>query len=155
VKFTANKKYVFYPDINGNLDLPESERLSVEIIRPTAEDNGTLVSVEVAPKNHKDDVNRSIFRFNTPKILRHHVGAIKNLVIEDKEDPGVEKAITSGPELAEASFTGMFPLVNAICTEACLDTLSDTQKKISESPSASSGTDGMSESSAANTPTKK
>jgi hypothetical protein len=155
VKFTANKKYIFYPDINGNLDLPESERLSVEIIRPTAEDNGTLVSVEVAPKNHKDDVNRSVFRFNTPKILRHHVGVIKNLIIEDKDGLDGEKKIASGPELAEASFSGMFPLINAICTEVCADTLSDTQKKISESPSPSSGTDGTGGNSAANTPTKK
>jgi hypothetical protein len=130
MKFTANKKYVFYPDINGNLDLPEGERLSVEIIRPTAEDHQTLASIEVAPKNHKDDVDRTVFRFNAPKILRHHVGAIKNLIIEDSL--GGEKIIASGPELAEASFAGMFPLVNAICAEVCSDTVSDAQKKISK-----------------------
>jgi hypothetical protein len=155
MKFTANKNHIFFPDVNGNLDLPEGERLSVEIIRPTAEDNGTLVSVEVAPKNHKDDVNRSVFRFNAPKILRRHVGAIKNLVIEGGDGPNGEKEITSGAELAEASFAGMFPLVNAICAEVCSDTLSDTQKKISESPSASSGTDGTNENPAPNTPAKK
>jgi hypothetical protein len=155
MKFTANKKYVFYPDINGNLALPEGERLSVEIIRPTAEDHQTLASIEVAPKNHKDDVDRTVFRFNAPKILRHHVGAVKNLIVEDGDAPGGERAISSGPELAEASFAGMFPLVNAICAEVCSDAASDAQKKISESPSASSGTDGTGGSSKASTQTKK
>ncbi len=78
MKFTALKSYVFYPDVNGNLDLPIAERLSVEITRPTAEDFGTLASLEAAQKNHKDDVDRTVFRFNVPKILRRYVGSIKN-----------------------------------------------------------------------------
>jgi len=142
MKFTALKSYVFYPDVNGNLDLPEAERLSVEITRPTAEDFGTLLSLEIAQKNHKDDEDRSVFRYNVPKILRNHVGYIKNLTVEDVDNPEGNKTITSGKELAEASFAGMFPLVRDICTEVCAERISDTQKKISEPDSASSGTGG-------------
>ena len=145
MKFAANKKYVFYPDVKGNLDLPESDRLSVEIIRPTAEDHGTLVFTELTTQYKKDAANRDFTttsaqtRFNASKILRFHVGAIKNLIIEDA---GKETPIASGEELAGASFAGMFPLVNAICTEVCSDKIAGAQKKISESASASSGTDG-------------
>jgi len=142
MKFTALKSYVFYPDVNGNLDLPEAERLSVEITRPTAEDFGTLASLEVAQKNHKDDVDRTVFRFNVPKILRRYVGRIKNLTVEDADAPRGDKKITTGEELAEASFAGMFLLANAICTEVCAERISDAQKKISEPDSASSGTGG-------------
>ena len=147
MKFAANKKYVFYPAINGNLDLPENERLSVEIIRPTAEDHGTLVFTELVTQQKKDAADRDFTatsaqtRFNASKILRLHVGAIKNLIIEDA---GKETPITSGEELAGASFAGMFSLVQAICTEVCSDKIAGTQKKISESALASSGTDGTS-----------
>jgi len=147
MKFATNKKYVFYPAINGNLDLPESERLSVEIIRPTAEDHGTLVFTELVTQQKKDGAGRDFVatsaqtRFNASKILRFHVGAIKNLIVADA---GKETPITCGEELAGTSFAGMFPLVSAICTEVCSDKITDAQKKISESASASSGTDGTS-----------
>jgi len=135
MKFAANKKYVFYPDINGNRDLSESERLSVEIIRPTAEDHGTLVFTELVTQQKKDGAGRDFSatsaqtRFNASKILRFHVGAIKNLVIEEAGKKDV--SITSGEELAVASFAGMFSLVQAICTEVCSDKISEAQKKIS------------------------
>jgi len=158
MKFTANQKYVFYPAFKGNLDLPESERLSVEIIRPTAEDHGTLVFTELVTQSKKDAAGRDFTatsaqaRFNASKILRFHVGAIKNLIIEND---GKETPVTSGEELAGASFAGMFPLVNAICTEVCSDKITDAQKKISESASASSGTDGMIGNSGPNMPEKR
>jgi len=159
MKFTANKKYVFYPDICGNLDLPENERLSVEIIRPTAEDHGTLVFTELVTQQKKDGGGRDFVttsaqtRFNASKILRFHVGAIKNLVIEGAGKKDV--LITSGEQLAGASFAGMFSLVQAICTEVCSDKMKETQKKISESGSDSSGTDGTNGNSDPNTPEKK
>jgi hypothetical protein len=137
MKFSALKSYIFYPSINENLDLPESERLSVEIIRPTAEEHETLVFVELTQQTQKDSKGRDVVnsasrtKFNTPKILRRHVGEIQNLIIEDTDEPGEEKKITNGEELAGASFTGMFKLVNEICLEVCSDKLSDTQKKIS------------------------
>lgn len=146
MKFSALKNYVFYPDINGNFDLPEDERLSVEIIRPTAEDHESLVYVELTQQVQKDAKGKDVInaasrtKFNTTKILRRHVGEIRNLTVEDSD--GKEKQITSGEELAGASFTGMFALVNAICVEVCSDKLTDTQKKIFKSDSDSSGTDG-------------
>jgi len=147
MKFSALKNYNFYPDINGNLNLPESERLSVEIIRPTVEDHGTLMFTELTQQVQKNSKGKDVVnaasstRFNTQKILRRHVGEIKNLVIEDES--GKEKQITTGEGLADSSFTGMWTLVNAICIQACSDKLSETQKKILESDSGLSGTDGM------------
>jgi len=147
MRFDALKNYTYYPDVYGNLDLPESEKLSVEIIRPTAEDHETLVFVELTQQFKKDSKGSELInqtsrtKFNTPKILRRHVGEIKNLVIAD--GAGKDKIIATGEELASASFAGMFSLVNKICNEVCSDTLTDTQKKISESDSGSSGTDGM------------
>jgi len=158
VKFSANKKYLFYPDVKGNLDLPEGERLAVEIIRPTAEDHGTLVFTELVTQQKKDAAGRDFTatsaqtRFNASKILRFHVGAVKNLIIADA---GKETAITNGEELAAASFAGMFPLVSAICAEVCSDKITDAQKKISESDSGSSGTDGMSANSGQSTPKRR
>jgi len=136
MKFNALKNYTFFPSVNGNLDLPESERLSVEIIRPVAEDHESLVFVELTQQTQKDSKGKEVInsasrtKFNTPKILRRHVGEIKNLVLEDADG---EKQITTGEELAAASFTGMFKLVNEICAEVCSDKLSAAQKKISES----------------------
>jgi len=136
MKFSALKNYNFYPDINGNLDLPESERLSIEILRPTVEDHGTLMFTELTRQVQKNSKGKDVVnaasstRFNTQKILRHHVGEIKNLVVEDES--GKEKQIATGEELAASSFDGMWPLVNAICLEVCSDKLSETQKKILE-----------------------
>jgi hypothetical protein len=144
VKFTAQKRYVFYPDFNGNLELPEAERLSVEIIRPTAEDHDTLMFIELQQRKDTGMMTTSSnARFNSSKILRSHIGKIKNLTVVDAET-GKETAIASGEELAESSFTGMFPLVSKICIEVCMDKIPEGQKKISEQDSASSGTDGTS-----------
>jgi hypothetical protein len=146
VIFTANKKYTYYPDINGNLDLPESERLSVEIIRPTAEERGELVWYEGSGRGAKAETGAGEtavrIRYNTSRILRHNAGAIKNLVIEDPESPGKGKAVADGAGLAAASFIGMNALVDAVCAEACADIMTETQKKISGSGSGSCGADG-------------
>ena len=143
MKFSALKNYTFYPAINGNLDLPENERLSVEIIRPTAEERGDVSYVDIKAAGDKSS---SLIRygFNAKNILDRCVGEIKNLEIEDAESPGKTRTIKNGKELAKESFYGMNSLVDAICTEVCTDIISDTQKKISKSPSPSSGTDGTS-----------
>jgi hypothetical protein len=145
MKFTANKKYTFCPDINGNLKLPANERLSVEIIRPSAEDRGELTWWEGSAKGTGAEQSVRV-RYNTPRILRNNIGIIKNLVIEDPDSPGKDKTVTSGGELAEASFIGMNALVDVICAEVCADMLTDAQKKISGPVSASSGTAGTKES---------
>ncbi|MDR0300839.1 MAG: hypothetical protein LBI04_00815, partial [Treponema sp.] len=67
MKFSARKSYVFYPNINGNLDLPEKERLSVEIIRPTAEDRGDVTYLEMMVKDKSSSVIR--YKFDAKNIL--------------------------------------------------------------------------------------
>jgi len=141
MKFTANKTYTFYPDVNGNLSLPEGERLSVEIIRPTAEERGEISWVEGMGRGTKVE-NAARFRFNTSRILRRNAGEIRNLTVVDEN--GGEKTIRRGEELAEASFLGMNVLVDVICTEVCADHLTEAQKKILEPASNSSGADGTS-----------
>ena len=143
MKFTALKNYVFYPDINGNRGLPEGERLSVEIIRPTAEERGDLAWFEGIPRGTGSEAVVRV-RYNAPRILRNNVGAVKNLVVRDAVSKGDEKAVVSGPELAGASFIGMNALVDDICAEVCSDIMTEAQKKISESGSASSGAAGTS-----------
>jgi hypothetical protein len=144
VKFTANKKYIYYPDINGNLELPEAERLSVEIIRPTAEERGEVIWYEGSTRGTGAEAAVRI-RYNASRILRNNVGAVKNLIIENPESPGKEKAVTTGAELATASFIGMNALVDALCAEVCADIMTETQKKIFGLDSASCGADGTSE----------
>lgn len=152
MKFTANKKYTFYPDVNGNRKLPESERLSVEIIRPTAEERGEVAWYEGTPRGTGSEAAVRV-RYNASRILRTNVGAIKNLVIVDSS--GEEKTISSGEDLASVSFIGMNALVDAVCAEVCADIMTEAQKKISASRSALSGTDGTNGSSEASTRTKE
>jgi len=128
MKFTANQKYFFYPDINGNLDLPEGERLSVEIVRPTAEERDSICWYESVPRGLGTDGAIRI-RYNASLILREKTGAIKNLSVTD--NAGKDRPVNSGAELAGASFTGMVALVNAICAEVCSDHITEAQKKIS------------------------
>jgi len=141
MKFTANKTYTFCPNINGNLDLPEAERLSVEIIRPTAEDRGEVSWAEASPRGTGLETAVRM-RFNTSRILRRNVGEIRNLVVVDED--GKEKIIRKGEELAVASFAGMNALIDVICAEVCTDVLTEAQKKILQPASNSSGADGTS-----------
>jgi len=141
MKFTANKTYTFCPNINGNLDLPEAERLSIEIIRPTAEDRGEVSWAEGAPRGTGLETAVRM-RFNTSRILRRNVGEIRNLVVVGED--GKEKIIHKGEELATASFAGMNALVDVICAEVCADVLTEAQKKILQPASNSSGADGTS-----------
>jgi len=138
MKFTANKTYTFYPDIENNLALPEGDRLSVEIIRPTAEERGEVSWVEGIGRGTRVEA-AARFRYNSSRILRRNVGEIRNLVVEES---GKEKKISKGEELAVASFLGMNALVDAICTEVCADYLTEAQKKILEPAFGLSGTDG-------------
>jgi len=132
MKFNACKSYIFFPDIAGNLELPEAERISVEIIRPTAEDRGSISYVEFISKKEEDS-SSSRYKFDVKTILDRCIGEIKNLEVEDFSNPGNARLIKNGKELAKESFYGMGALVDAICTEVCRDVVSDTQKKISES----------------------
>jgi len=130
MKFSARKSYTFYPNILDNLALPENERLSVEIIRPAAEDRGNISYLEYEAITDKiTPVIR--YNFDSKNILNRCVGEIKNLEIENTDGTNTGKQIKSGKELAKESFYGMGALVDAICTEVCTDVLTDSQKKIS------------------------
>lgn len=128
--FFGRKRYWYAPDINNNLALDEDQRLEIEILRPTAENQGDLTSVLVS-KDENGLVNMTT-TFNTKKILRNHVGQIKNLVITQKNDQGEDicHEIKNGNELASSSFYGSKTLVSLICTEVLSDKISDEQKKI-------------------------
>jgi len=143
VKFNACKSYIFFPNVSGNLELPEAERLSVEIIRPTAEDRGAITYVELMSKTENES-SAARYRFDVRTIFNRCIGEIKNLEVEDVSGSGEARLIKNGKELAKESFYGMGELVDAICTEVCRDVLSDTQKKISESGLISSGEIGTS-----------
>ena len=130
MKFSARKSYVFYPNVNGNFDLPENERLSVEIVRPTAEERGDVTYIEMTAMADKSS-SLIRYRFDAKNILNRCIGEIKNLEVEDFERPGETRLIKTGKELAKESFYGMNALVDAVCTEVCSDIITDTQKKIS------------------------
>lgn len=145
---TEQPKYEFYPDIADNLSLPESERLSVEIIRPTGYQRSEFTSVEVSREYYPDDQPvdadgnvREVkklkkvsaqTRFNADYILRSCVGKIRNLTVESEGKDGKKKSreITSGTELAECRAYGIEKIVSAICTEIQSDELTDSKKKI-------------------------
>lgn len=128
--FYGRKKYWYIPVIADNMTLAEDEQLAVEILRPTAENQGDLTAVAVA-KDEQGVVNMTS-TFNTKKILRNHVGQIRNLRIAEKTDQGevVTREITTGRELAESAFYGAKTLVSLICAEVLSDTISEEQKKI-------------------------
>lgn len=146
---TEEPRYEFYPDIADNLSLPESERLSVEIIRPTGYQRSEFTSVEVTREYYPEDLpvdengnERKVkklkktsaqTRFNADYILRNCVGKIRNLTVETpgKDGKKLTREITNGTELAECRAYGVEKIVTAICVEVQSDTMTESQKKIS------------------------
>ena len=128
MKFVGKDKYWYVPKINGNLDLPEDEQLQIEIIRPTAENRDGLTTVSCVRR--PDGSSEIVQHSNVKEILRKHVGKIKNLTVVEKiGNEEKEKDITSGEQLALASFYGSATLVSLISAEVLTDTLLDTEKK--------------------------
>lgn len=129
MKFVGKDRYWYEPNLKGNLDLPEAERLRLEIIRPTAENRDGLTTVSCVRK--PDGSSEILQRSNVKQILRNHVGAVKNLTVVVKNGEGEEKEveITSGEQLATASFYGSATLVSLVCAEVLTDTLLEPEKK--------------------------
>ena len=128
MKFVGKDKYWYAPKINGNLNLPEEEQLQIEIIRPTAENRDGLTTVSCVRR--PDGSSEIVQHSNVKDILRKHVGKIKNLTVVEKiGNEEKEKDITSGEQLALASFYGSATLVSLISAEVLTDTLLDTEKK--------------------------
>ena len=132
MKFLAQKRYFFAPDLNGNELLPEDEQLQVEVIRATAENHGKLRNIRAWRNSQGETVMETVF--DTKEILCSCVGEIRNLKVEFEGADGkvaVQK-ITSGKELAETTFYGCGTLVSLICAEVASDTITPTEKKICE-----------------------
>lgn len=132
MKFLAQRRYFFTPDLNGNELLPEDEQLQVEVIRATAENHGKLRNIRAWRNAQGETVMETVF--DTKEILRSCVGEIRNLKVEVEDADGkvaVQK-ITSGKELAETTFYGCGTLVSLICAEVASDTITPTEKKICE-----------------------
>lgn len=132
MKFLAHKRYFFTPAFNGNETLEEDEQLQVEVIRATAENYGKLRNIRAWRNYEGDTIMETVF--DTKEILRNCVGEIRNLEVEVEDADGkvAVKKITSGKELAEATFYGCGTLVSLICAEVASDTITPTEKKICE-----------------------
>lgn len=141
MRFTAEPKYIFTPDINGNLALSNAERLTVEIIRPTSSQRGefeeTVVTREYYPAEEGKELSikkaQAITRCNVDYILKTNVGALKNCVVDEIiDDSGNTKevVIENGIQLAQCAAYGIDNLVKSIVAEIYSDTISSAQKKI-------------------------
>ena len=140
---TEEPRYWFCPDVRGNLSLPETERLSVEIIRPAAFQSKEFVSVQSTREFYKSDQPldengnpREVKKFksvttelkvNADYILRECVGKIKNLSVKGAD--GKEREIKSGSELADCRAYGVGEIVSAICNEVRSDVPTDAKKR--------------------------
>ena len=146
---TEEPRYDFYPDIGNNLSLPESERLSVEIIRPTGYQRSEFTSVLVERDYYPDDQPltadgkprevrklksvRVETRFNSDYILRNCVGKVRNLTVETGSSENRKtREIRNGADLAECRAYGIEKIITAVCVEIQSDTMTDSKKKISE-----------------------
>ncbi|MDR2186404.1 MAG: hypothetical protein LBO80_12175 [Treponema sp.] len=144
---SARGKYVYTPKFNRNRELPENERMTVEIIRPRAEERPDLYSLDVERDMGLTDLGKKQVtapltfknRFRVSRILRSHIGSIKNLSVEED---GKSRTITGGEDLAESTAFGLGVLVNELIAEVLSDTLSGDEKKSLPPPSNSSIPDG-------------
>ncbi|MCL1812223.1 MAG: hypothetical protein FWG29_01735 [Treponema sp.] len=144
---SAKGTYAYVPKFNENRSLPEREQVTVEIIRPRAEERGQLYSFDPEREVGLTDFENpggsaSITfktRYRTGRILRNHVGVIKNLSVEEN---GKIHAITTGAELAECTAFGVANFIQELTAEVLSDQLSAEEKKSTPPPSNSSTKDG-------------
>jgi hypothetical protein len=144
---SARGKYWYTPKFNGNRDAPGEERVTVEIIRPKAEERPELYSMDIErdiglvdpeKKPARDPVTLKS-RFRTSRILRNHIGIIKNLSVEED---GKSRTVSSGADLAESTAFGLGSLVQELTAEVFSDRLSADEKKSLPPASNSSTKDG-------------
>lgn len=142
---TEQPRYTFYPDVNGNLSLSETEQLAVEIIRPTGFQTKEMKSVSVSREYYRNDQPltaegepREVLKYkkittdikiNGDYILRTCVGKITNLQVKVGDEI---RDITNGIELAECRAYGVTAIVDSICNEILADELTDSKKKTLE-----------------------
>jgi hypothetical protein len=132
MKFTAKASYIYTPLFDGNRELPESERMTFEIIRPKAEERGDLYSVERVSRiddSKADDKIVYTYRHATGAILRRHIGKITGMVVETENGESVP--VTDGKALAESPIYGAGELITELCNEVVSDRLREDEKKTS------------------------
>lgn len=133
MKFTARATYTYIPQFGKNRDLPEGERVRVEIIRPKTEEREALFHFDFAPEGGADKMALKQ-QSDVGRALRRHVGKIENLTAA--YDDGTEEPIPTGKDLAEAPLFGAGGLVTELFLEIVSDTLREDEKKTSASPSS-------------------
>ena len=144
---SAKGRYTYVPKFNGNRKLPEHEQLTVEIIRPRAEERGLLYSFDPEREVGLSDFDKPAVRppitfktrYRTGQILRSHIGVIKNLSVDEN---GETRPIVSGTSLAECTAFGVSALVQELTLEVLSDRLTEDEKKSTLSPSSLSTKDG-------------
>ena len=104
IRATLDESYT--PKWNGNRDLPENEQIVVEIKWPTTAQREALKGYKISPKD--EDVK---VVFHTEKILRDHVGAIRNLEVELN---GLPVRITTGGDLANTKVLALGGLIDEL-----------------------------------------
>lgn len=154
---STKEKYEFVPLFEGNDKAPASERVVCEIIRPTPDEVDELSDLELvrefskrevaeakdAKKGVEDKPKKSAIRFirkqDTGRILREHVGSIRNLSedIVGADGKKVRRAISSGADLAECRAFGIKGLIDELCAEVLRDKLTEEAEKNSESAPSS------------------
>lgn len=140
---TEQPKYWLIPDINDNLNLPESQQVQIEIIRPTGiqskEFTSSVATREFYENDQPFDSNGNPreaklkrvqveVKMDAEYILRECVGEIKNLYVsrEKEKDP---VPITNGRELASCRAYGINDLISAICNEVTSEKMTESKKK--------------------------
>lgn len=140
MKLISKPVYLFTPKFNDNESLPVDERVSVEIIRPKAEERTELFSMDVERDVSTSEAGKPVAkaavtfkrRYDVPRILRGHIGKINNL--EEIREDGSIIPTRDGAALAESTMFGIGSLIDELCLEVISDIVTDTEKKISREP---------------------
>jgi predicted DNA-binding antitoxin AbrB/MazE fold protein len=104
IKATLEEKYV--PKWNRNRELPEGERVVVEIKWPTTAQRESLKGYKISPKD--EDVK---VVFDTARILRDHVVSVANLEVEFNGKPVL---IKTGVDLADTKALVLSGLIDEL-----------------------------------------
>jgi hypothetical protein len=144
---SAKGRYIYIPRFNNNRELVESAQVTVEIIRARVEERGQLFAIDTSRDLDAVDVEkprsgaRAFLRtsYKTGRILRDHVGEIKNLSVEED---GKSRPISNGEELASCTAYGVDVLVQELTVEVLSDRLTEAEKKSTPPLSSLSTKDG-------------
>jgi hypothetical protein len=80
---SLSNEYDYTIKASGNLDLPEAERVTVKIIRPSYIQHAELSTIECSVDREGDSKVKMITKVDYNKIICNHVTDIKNLSINN------------------------------------------------------------------------